>query len=686
MSWWRRFSEQVLERPQYGAALAVAVAVYFAASRFLQDWLYHTFGLARSAPDLFASFSRLSQPEPLEAALYLAGYLVIPLLAWFLYSGLRRVPKVSPGALRLLLLMVAVSGVLLVAWRLSRINFSFYLDYLATAGFSQALWLLFTKRIFITTLILLVSAAVFVWFLFSRRRPGFAWLRRTAAYPGWGKFEAFLVFAIALAVFHPNFPLDPHHYNFFLGSVNDMLYGKALLYETTHLYGLFDVYFLAFVFTYLLPLTYPMAALIITFFFGAFFVGMYLFIKQWLHSRLLAMVGIFCLYSILYLFQTSPTRSALFFPAMTPLRYGWYLLILFLLLAFSKTGRPIWRTGAIFCSAVALFWVFDAGLYVVAASFLAFAYCATRSASRPVLVLLRLAGQYALAIGVVAALVGLVNAAVFGVLPNWALIWREVAHFGAGIGMTPLPALGVFEVMVFLYLVVGLVLFSEHQQGRTLDLPLVFLFFFGIFNLLYYVGESSWQNLYLTTGPLVLVLLYFFKHYALGDEVRLEPAWSSRTLTAAAYALVCLAALLFIAKAPVEFAGRDYRRISESLSGFGERELSWRAEYEDGRTMARRYPQLKRLAVISPRDTQVLISAERPNALDSYYLFNIFFASQMDALAMQTRAEPPPYLFVAREPNDQVQYFMARVQERYDKVETLRTLDVYRLKVARPTG
>ncbi|MBI4099021.1 hypothetical protein HY442_00650, partial [Candidatus Parcubacteria bacterium] len=488
-------------------------------------------------------------------------------------------------------------------------------------------------------------------------------------------FDAAVFVGILLIVFHPNFPLDPHHYNYFLGPANDQLNGKPMLYETTHLYGFLDIYALAFVFRYLLPLHYPAAALLITVFFAAFFAGAYWFMRSWFGSRRLAAVGAGILIVILYLFQTSPTRSALFFPSMSPFRYGWYLPVLFLIFSFGRRRSPWLREAAIFVAVLSVLWTFDFGAYLAAATFAALWCVETRDGAQPWRQVVALAGKFLLyGLGIFAVITAL-NAFVYGSLPNWFLAVRDASHFGAGISMAPLPTFGIFEVYLFAYLLIGLVLWSRYRAGQPLDLPLVFLVIYGAFSVLYYIGESSWQIVYAAAGPFVFVLLYVFQHR---DEV-LPSQWLRSLFTGLTYGLITFAFVLFTFKFPVEMSVRNYGALRQSFWGFGAGELSFADEYADAQRLRAMFPRLARLALISHVDTPVLVYAGKTNFFDTHYLFgNVLFKPQMRAFVEQVQREKPPVLFVGRRRDDQIEFFLAGVGDQYERVAELRTLDVYR--------
>lgn len=674
-----RFFREVVPRAEFGLSLAAAVIGYFVGSHLFQDFVYQRSRLAEPVQGLFRIYGQYSQPEPLETPLYLLGYVAIPVLAWLIYGSWRRWQKRFWWIVITSMAVSAVAGAAIVLRRLDGGVIETVLQYLTTRDPVHILWFVATKRLLTAGIALVLALTVFLLGIRRKFFPFFAWVEAHAESPWLKKLEPWFFAAIAIAIFHPNFPFDPHHYNYFLGAVNNAFHGKAMLYGTTHLYGLLDVYFIQVVFRYFLPLNYPAAAFLIAAFFFAFFAGMYGFLKRWLDSRIFAMVGVAILVAVLYFFQTSPTRSAFFFPAMTPFRYGWYLPVLFGLFALERKYSAILREVLIGFAALGVFWVFDFGLYAAGAAFVALAYAEWRRTGRWVRSAAWLAARFVLYGVAIAGVITAANIVAFGQSPNWALAIRDAVPFLAWASLARLPFVGAFTVLVFVYVLTGLVVFARHRGGKAVDLSLLFLLAYGILSLAYYIGESTWQVVYVVIAPAILISFYFVRFPAtLGDV-----PWAERTFTALAYGFATFALVLFVVRAPIEFIGRDYTTVRESFVGFGWRGISTYAEYLDARDIRSRYPELTELAIISRYDTPVLIYAGAASFFGTPYLHgNTLFKSQMLKFIRKVQLEKPPYVFVGRARDDQIDFFVARVVDRYEYRVSLRTVDVYQLRAS----
>jgi len=261
---------EVVKTKKYWVSLAVATLLYFFTVQSFQKWYYHQSGLDIRPADLFTSFGpKFFQAEPLELVFYFGAYLAVPFLAYVVSPLIAKVPRPNWKWVGIITgLAILVGGGIL----LSRINFDFVGQYLERRGVVHALWLLTTKRLYVTYIILFLSFVSFILFYFWKE-PDSGLFYRSKVEQFFKKFAPWGLILLAVFIFHPNFPLDPHHYNYFIGSLNDIYQGKGkgILYESSHLYGLFNIYFLAGFFK-VLPFSFTMLALLVMTVYFFFFV------------------------------------------------------------------------------------------------------------------------------------------------------------------------------------------------------------------------------------------------------------------------------------------------------------------------------------------------------------------------------------------------------------------------------
>lgn len=671
----------------WGIFLVAATLGYFAASRLLQDYLYAD--VVRPV-SLFASFGAdFWKPEPLEMPIYVLGYVIIPFLAWL---GCRAYQRGWLRRLAIPLLLLAVfamvaAGLALLAW-LPR-GIAVAVAYAGEHGVTKGVWLLLTKRLFAMRLLFALVGAYFVAQLFTRRLHSVP-LQRLDQWRGWRWAQSLLLVAVVVFLFHPNFPVEPHHYAYFIGPANDMLHGKALLYETSHLYGLLNEYALAGLFALGLPLTYASLSALLFVAFAGFSLGWYFLLYRWLGSRTLAAVGLLAAIAWLFLFQTSPTRSVYHFPAMTPWRFWLLIPVAWMLLQQAQTQMR-WRKWAIVvASSLAIFWNLENGIFTAVAAWLCLTYAmVSRQLATTGLIKVtikaggRLAAEFlgtTLAIG---GLISTINFAWVGRWPDWNAYLREVLPFGHGIGMTPLPLVGLFELFVIAY--AAAFCWAAHRMvcREHVDIGALFFSLFGAASLLYYIGESTWQNLYLVTAPIIALLVWVIRQVLSRPPADYTMA---RVATAGINAIVVLVAGMLILKIPVELATRDYTTVKSS---FNRAVIADASLSSDVAELRRDFGHLPRLAVVHRQDVPILVNLGKPNALNLYYLFNLYYTEQVEALIAQLQLERPPIVIIGkvssistagRDLDDQIRYLRDHLPAGYQRIRELQTLDIYELK------
>ncbi|MBI3305383.1 hypothetical protein HYZ80_03635 [Candidatus Parcubacteria bacterium] len=565
----------------------------------------------------------------------------------------------------------AAAALVAASWLSQKQYFTRVADLVSAPGIAHPLSLISTQRMVVAHLALILAVvAAAVYYCFDRSDLGV--LYRGSVERFFNKFWPFGLILLAFLLYHPGLPLDPHHYHYFLGAVNDIYQGKGLLYETSHLYGLFDVYFLALLFK-VIPFSYPMFAAVITAAYFLFFCGIFVFLRRWLNSYTLSTLGVSIIVPMLYFIRTSDTQSALFLPALSPLRWGLYLPVLFSVLAYARSGKRKFAHLAMVISAAAVFWNFDTGIFLSLATLATFMYQELNPGWN-----IREAGKillhfflYGLSLF---ALTSLINRGVYGSWPHWSLFLRESKDFVLGAAMHPLPPLGLYQIIFYTYLLSLAVIFYKLVGRKTVDLPLVFLSVYGVFSMVHYIGESTGQIFSAVTAPFVLIILYAVDNFW---KENYQPAYERLVATGLA-CLVFMAAFLAIFKLPVEFSTRHYTQAGESLFNVRAEELD---TYYDAKYLQAHYQQ-KRLPIISLNDTKLLTYSKKANYFDFYYIFTIYFRSQMQKYIDQARSEKPAMLIVGRNNyrNDQVEYFSAGVQDLYAVSESLKTVDVYTLR------
>lgn len=655
----------LIRTTQYLWSLLFSTIVYFAAVRVFQDWLYHRQGLTVRPADLFDSFGPLfMRPEPFEIIFYVLGYAIVPILAYFFMPLMGILGKYKKH----LLITGGVVAVLGALIALPKLPWERFITYFQTRELAHILWFVTTKRIIVAVTVVIASTLFAVWYYLTQSTKKL-WLQKKSVEHFFKRFWPAGLAALIILMFNPSFPIDVHHYNYFVGIVSDIYNGKGILYETSHLYGLFNVYFMTALFK-LVPLTYPNFALLIMTAFTVFFAAVWTFLRKWLNSYTFATLGTAVVMAIIYFFQTSPTRSALFLPGMSPFRWGLYVPVLFLMLAYQNTKKNVYLYWSYFVAAFALFWNFDSGAFLVAAVLLTTAYIKLQDKWDIKGVIIEWF-KFGVNVAGIFLITNVVNKVIYGTWPQWSLFFKESKYFSQGIAMYPLPLIGIYEIIFFVYVSLSVFALYRLVARKSIDIPLVFLTLFGIFSFVYYIGESSWQILYVITAPFIMVALYV--SYTALQHITLRKY--HRVARTSLMTILFFGAALLAFKLPTEFAARDYSEFKNKLTVIQPEE---QGTYNDALHIKEHYPQ-ERIAVMSSNDTKLFLYSEKVNYYDFYYIFTIYFRPEMQQYVDQTVAEKPNVVFVGTGDwhNDQVEYFTQGILSEYTKKESLETLDVY---------
>lgn len=654
--------------------LTLSSVAYFASVHLLQNRLYAGRDWAAEYGQWFSGFHL--RPEPYETALYLLGFLLIPLIAVAARFAWQRQP------IRWLTAGIAAVGILAAILRLlpklpslaAKADPTVIAAYLQRRGLAHAVWLAVTKRTFLNLVLIVVAVLgtlVAAWWLNATRRTKLqAWWQRQATrrWPAWTP----IVVAVALAVvlWHPNFPYEEHHYGYWLGPANDQLGGKQWLVETNSQYGLFSHLSLVGVFALTGGVSYEMFSVLNQLSFLVYFTGLFFLLRQWLRSDAAAIAGLSLLMAATYWLMISPTVTAYDYPGLSPFRFGLYVPALLLWLNYTRKRKNVYRELCLALAGLAPLWNIDSGMYLAAAVGAVAIFDATVWGQGPwpqrivdaVGRLARLIGYGIL--GLLAISLGVRLGG--GAWPNWSAILAEVATYTSGRALNRLPLVGGFLLFIVGYLAAGLwVARRTLNRMRDADSSVVALIVaYGILSLNYYIGNSAWNLLFPVAGPLVLLWTYFAHQWLMGSGRR----WP----IAAVGASLAVAAVVWAVKVPVELGHRDY-------SSGGLPRTADEALLRDADRLLAEYGHLPRIPLVHTRGTKLLIAIGKPNALPIYDLTQLYFLKQMDGVITIARQQPAP-IFVstlADPPDPQVEYFREHALAGYTRIASFETLDAY---------
>ena len=375
-------------------------------------------------------------------------------------------------------------------------------------------------------------------------------LSQRVAAPTWRPPPLAVDFAALLAafllVFDAAYRYDTHHYNFFLGPVNDLLHGRTPLVDINCQYGVGVLYSLALLFK-LLPLNYPGFALLL----NALLVVQYA-LAYLLMCRLFAARGpaVAALLLAIAAGATSQTWMPVL-PSPGPLRFG---LAYALLGLYALAYRP--GIQALRCAVVGLasLWSFETFTYTLAAYLGAEGYALLldrRNLGRKLLSTLGGAASASAAAHLLLAIGTYLRA---GTWPDWSLYFDYIALYSVGeFGTLTVEAWRPWALFIAVYFLSALLLLVRARAATptaATDILIAGLTSMAIAQFTYFLGRSHHNNLYHISLPVVVLATYWFLPMWRGDY-HLPRAFARP----AAYCFFTAACLLFATAGP-EFAAQ----------------------------------------------------------------------------------------------------------------------------------
>ncbi len=334
--------------------------------------------------------------------------------------------------------------------------------------------------------------------------------------------DATVLLATVLLVFDTTFAFEDHHYNFYLGPVNDILRGKTLLADINCQYGVGVIYALALFFKLLpVPLNYQGFSLLLNVLLILQYALAYLLMRRVLGSQSFAVAALLLIVAANYFSQTGPTL-----PSTGPLRFG----VAYALLAVFAF-RTHWRIARYALVGLASLWSFESFTYTLTAYACAELYLLLQAPHR-LRRLPSLIGGPAVAVAVGHLFLALFTYLRAGAWPEWSHYFEYLALYSVDeFGTLTVEAWRPWALFIAVYFLSLLLLAYRVLLSRPADAEssafIAGLTGFGIVQFTYFLGRSHHNNLYHICIPLVFIATYWLllmrradrvpKTFALGD-------------------------------------------------------------------------------------------------------------------------------------------------------------------------
>ena len=466
----------------------------------------HPFLLSPDIPfrpeDFMAYFREYIRPEPLEGHLYHLGFVVTMIASLFVWAvGMVYLARNRDGQHRIFRILTGITIVFFCALLASLAPM---IDVLTVRELLRHVANGVHPLMFIGTL-----ALASAWMLGDEQ------MRRSHALL---TLECIGVLLLAIAIlFDPQYGGAGYHVWFFLAPVHDVLQGKHLLVDTGSQYGVLLVQTLALIFRAGVPFSFPNFTLILIVLSIAYHFFLYLVLRATFRDRFLALLGILLIFSMGFL------RHAAFnfpgepyvHPSTLKLRFLFDVPVFALLTWHVRRGNRYALPIAGLLSAVSLLWNMETGLSLTIA-YVAYVCVDALRASRWKIAVQRILLHGAFLAACIAAVIGLFmwwTRAAAGSFPDFSSIPFYMRLYYSGFGALPMPVIGAWCVLIFLYLVV-LLQAARRMVLHDLDPETALRAAWAVYGLMifhYYISHSASTNLSAATVPAVILGLWLIR-------------------------------------------------------------------------------------------------------------------------------------------------------------------------------
>jgi hypothetical protein len=482
-----------------------------------------------------------------------------------------------------------------------------------------------------------------------------------------------------------------------VGPVNDLMHGKDITAGVVSTYGFLFTYAVAGVFS-LLHVSDPFigTAVLNAVAFSAGYAAVLLFLAHRIQriSLCLATLGMLLAFNFFHLHVPMS-----WLPQSGFLRFGGVLPVFLLLYAWSarpESRRVEWAFAA--CTALAVFWTIEVGLYITLGLAAAWAHQLWFRAPGDRRPPLRLLAKTAASVALLAACFTLRIGLRHGHLPVWAELLHFQRAYSAGLAMSPPTTIERWPVPILVYLAT---LFVAVRAGRSLRhaAAWVFLAAFGLASMVYPLGKGGIWDLGRVALPAILLSAvcvdFLFRERTPSGaphEQHLEVSSLAPFAWFAAYA--CAACLVYSeVSPPLALAARlensHQKPIAHEAPSWQTflRSTEARTLFESDLAAIRELvPPDAALPIISRNDTLYYVFAGRKAVFKNSFYPHFFFKSDIDEMVHQLEAVNLAYLFVDRSSfqvyENQIdvtigQQVKERLRNKYRLVKHAGLLDVY---------
>ena len=305
-------------------------------------------------------------------------------------------------------------------------------------------------------------------------------------------------------------PINVDHYSFYVGPAYEISQGKSIISDSPSQYGYLSIHFIKSILEPIGINLYNFHLLNKTLF-GLYFIGFFvIFIKITKNPILTILLTI-----IVTFFQTYFSEyGGTLFPSSGPLRFGFGLLVIFIILYLPKKYKII---IASLISSIAIFWSAETAIYIVPAFVFtigSYCYINTNNLKETFKLFLRKISPFVFISCLLFVLILVKEYGYHKIFPPLSNYFEFATIYKNGAAALPIPLFGNYYVII-LTLITGLTLaiYSIYQKDR--DNTALAINFISIHNLAifsYFIGRSH-QNNIVNISPFIfleVIMVYYY--------------------------------------------------------------------------------------------------------------------------------------------------------------------------------
>lgn len=354
-------------------------------------------------------------------------------------------------------------------------------------------------------------------------------------------FDAFFITSIAVIIFVPdietvlsNVFLQDHLYHFdsfYMSPGLDYMTGNTLNKDTVSLYSLISPIVMVKLANMAGGFNYENVLRILIGMSILYFICCYLFLRCWLHSVVLAAAGVLLAIK-LQLFHYGVSPIIWRFPSATIARYAFDVLFFMLILGHMRKGKDIFLYGAGIVTGMALAYMTDTGMYLLAAFYSYLGLCIVIPAlkSKRYKDLAYPFAQAVLPIGVAAGILWVFYGSTLLSVEFWHNTTEYISFFVHGFGSLPvyeyLKDKHVFELGIGLMMPAAYVLTIIIVGGlywlkkiHKENILAVIIAVYGLCAFHYFINRSAMTSYYVVVVPFIFIVCFWVQKLLKGSSI-----------------------------------------------------------------------------------------------------------------------------------------------------------------------